>query len=173
MSHILDRNTVVLVVKLIASESYIVFRIARRGRIDLLTVFPESPSALELFNQMISVGSFSFASLLELYREDRVITEKDMVHFSNDQMFSLLRIVLAELVKRKTVKDFVTDKIRHSKELLEDFFEKSTEEFRKEVNDALEELRLANEQDALEVLEEFPLEESQGSYFGLKESEVF
>jgi hypothetical protein len=137
--------------------------------INLLTVFPESSSALDAVNRMISIDCFSFASLLVLYREDTVITDKEVVQFSTEQLFLLVSLVFEELIKRKSVKEFVTDKIVHDKEPLDSFHQKSTEEFRKEVNAALEELRLVSEEDAFEEIEEFPLEESEGSYLGLDE----
>ena len=173
ISHIEAKNSVVLVIRLLSSEYYCVLNLSRHGKIDLLTAFPESETAFKTFKQMIPIRSFGFASLLEFHREDRVITDKDMVHFSTEQLFSLLKLIVEELTKRKTVRDFVTDKIIHSKELLEAFYKKSIEEFRKEVSDALGELGLASDENALEILGEFPLEESEGSYLGLEESEIF
>ncbi len=169
----LDGNSAVLVVRLVENESYIVFRIAIGGRIDLLTVFPESQSALAAFKQMISTDCFSFASLLKLHREDRGITGNDMVHFSTEQLFSLFTLVVDELTKRKTVKDFVIDKIVHSKELLEDFHEQSIGEFRTEVSVGLGELGLASTESALRESGKRPHDDGKDSLFGLDESAIF
>lgn len=173
ISHVEGKNSAILVVRLLSSEYYPVLNLSRHGKIDLLTAFPESETAFKTFKQMIPIRSFSFASLVELNREDRVITDKDMVHFSTEQLFSLLKFIVKELAKRKTVRDFVTDKIIHSKELLRAFHNKSIGDFSKEVSFALGELELASDENALEILGEFPLEKSEGSYFGLEESEIF
>ncbi len=173
ISHIEAKNSVVLVVRVLSSEYYCVLNLSRHGKIDLLTAFPESETAFKTFKQMIPIRSFSFASLLELYREDRVITDKDMVHFSTEQLFSLLKRIVEELAKRKTVRDFVTDKIIHSKELLRAFHNKSIDDFRKDVSGALVELGFSSEENALEEIEEQPYDAAKDSLFGLNESEIF
>ena len=173
ISHIEAKNSVVLVVRILSSQYYCVLNLSRHGKIDLLTAFPESETVFKTFKQMIPIRSFSFASLLELHREDRVITDNDMVHFSTEQLLSLSKLIVEELAKRKTVRDFVTDKIIHSKELLRAFHNKSIGDFSKEVSFALGELGLASDENALEILGEFPLEKSEGSYLGLEESEIF
>ena len=173
ISHILGGNAVALVVRLVGDESCIVLSIARRGMINLLTIFPESLSALEVFKQMISIDGFSFASLLALSKEDTMPTEKDMIRFSTEQLFALLRIVLGELVKRKSVKDLVTDKTNRSKELLKTSYKKSLEEFRKEVSISLGELGLASEEDSFDGLGVSIGDRGEDNYFGLDESEIF
>jgi hypothetical protein len=115
---------------------------------------------------------FSFASLLRLSKEDTMFAEKDTIHLSTEQLLSLLKIILKELAKRKSVNDFVSDKIVRRKELLEAAYRESIEKFRKEVNDALEELRVASKEDVLEINGVQPQEDSTNSFFGLDESEI-
>ena len=173
ISHMLDRNTIALVVKLIANESFIVLKMTKQGVINLATVFPESQSALIAFQQMVSIDCFSFASLIELHKEDRVFTGDDMVHFSTEQLFSLFTLVVDELRERKTVKDFVVDKIVQSKELLEAFHEQSIGQFRIEVSADLAELGLASTESALRESAKRPHDDANDSLFGLDESAIF
>jgi hypothetical protein len=172
ISHVLGKNIVVLVVRVAEDASYVVLQVTKRGIIKLLTVFPQSQSAVEIFDQMAFMP-FSFASLLRLSKEDTMFAEKDTIHFSTEQLLSLLKIILKELAKRKSVKDFVSDKIVRRKELLEAAYKESIVKFRKEVDDALEELRVVSEGDALEINEEQPQEDAKKSFFGLDGSEIF
>jgi len=172
ISHVLGKNIVVLVVRVAEDASYVVLQVTKRGIIKLLTVFPQSQSAVEIFDQMAFMP-FSFASLLRLSKEDTMFAEKDTIHFSTEQLLSLLKIILKELAKRKSVKDFVSDKIVRRKELLEAAYKESIEKLRREVDDALEELGISSENDALDALGKFPLEQGEGGYFGVEESEIF
>ena len=151
ISNIAARNAAVLVVRDVERQEYLVLKIARLGKIELISVFEESDSAVGMFQHMLSTSSYrTFLDLLKLARADKTITRSDMVHFSMEQLISLCNVAMDELVQRAKVQVFVTDKVARGKELLEASAERELDALGKAFASALEDLESSKNHAELE-----------------------
>ena len=147
ISHIDGKNSVIVVVRTVERPEYLVLRIARRGKADLLSAYEESDSAFGVFQEMLSVSNYrTFLDLLKLDQASKTITSADMVHFSSEQLIALCDVAMDELVRRVGVEAFIKDKVVNGKELLDASVERTLEGLKREFSEALEELRLGREE---------------------------
>jgi len=147
ISHIASRNSAIVIVRDQERRQYAVLKIARRGKVDLLSAYAESDLALEVFQQMRSVGDYkTFKDLFKLAQVSKTLTDADMAHLSSEELISLCNLALDELARRPKTEGFVMDKMAHGKELLEACVGRTIEALRRAFDDALEETGLMSNQ---------------------------
>ena len=137
ISHMAKNNTAIVVVHL-EDEQYLSYEVKRRGSASLVTVFPESYSSFQAFNQMLPIAQYqTFSYLYDFSKSDRLLTREDMIHFSTDQLSSLCDIAIEELLRRIYVRDFINEKIEHSKKLFAEAYRESVYRFEEIIAEAI------------------------------------
>ena len=137
VGYISKNKSVILVLYSLLDQLYLAYEIDRKARTNLLTVFPESYSSFAVFNQLPVInGHDSFASLFTFHKEDKLLSKEDLRHFSCEQLSSLCDIAVDELLRRSYVRDFIREKIEHSRELFEEAYKESVRRFEEIVAEA-------------------------------------